>query len=336
VPNSTLLYNYNLQLQNQPQQVPTASMPHPFALLDRHFPPLSVSPPSDHFSAGSCQQQSRVFQRVADLKAPEESPLLLLVAVHPLQDVVQRRCGGHDVGPLVEHDALGTLPHGRVRDLCPARQAQLGQPLQYLPSGQHANHLNRQGWSHRSKRRSVRPKAACAISTADHQAKQRSTSHLPGFSASKARQVEARLLHKAEHAPTPTQQPCGPHPGVEADLCGPDDGHMGGLTQPQNLLLDLGKPLPPNLHCKVAPRNHDANGIRSLHASQEQPGQLLERTLRLNLRREAPHHSADNPDTEDLVTRASARLETACSLTPVLFNIMLSPRIDPTITTRRL
>lgn len=42
-----------------------------------------------------------VVEGVAHFEAAQERALLLLVRVHPLQDVVQRRGGSHDVRALV-------------------------------------------------------------------------------------------------------------------------------------------------------------------------------------------------------------------------------------------
>jgi hypothetical protein len=41
------------------------------------------------------------------------------------------------------------------------------------------------------------------------------------------------------------------------NLRGPDRGHVAGLAKPQDLLLQLGEALEPDLDRQVAPRDHD-------------------------------------------------------------------------------
>ena len=47
----------------------------------------------------------------------EHGPFFGLVRLHPAQDIVQNPHRADHMGTLVEHDALGTVSHCRVRNL---------------------------------------------------------------------------------------------------------------------------------------------------------------------------------------------------------------------------
>ena len=119
-----------------------------------------------------------------------------MVVGHAREDVVEHHDGVVDVGALVQHDALGALPHRGVADLGPGRQTALGHLLE--------------------------------------------------------------------------------------DLGRPDHRQMGGLTQPQRLLLHLGQSLVADLDGQVAARDHDSDP-GTAHRGQEQLRKSLEGTARLDL-----------------------------------------------------
>ena len=60
----------------------------------------------------------------------EEWGVLALVSRHPSEDVIQEDDGLIDVRSLVQHHALGSLPHSRIGDLSPRRAAGAGEFVQ--------------------------------------------------------------------------------------------------------------------------------------------------------------------------------------------------------------
>ena len=55
-------------------------------------------------------------KRVSYVKFAQHRAFLFMMRPHAPQDVVEDSHGGYDVGPLVEHDALGTLTHSGIGD----------------------------------------------------------------------------------------------------------------------------------------------------------------------------------------------------------------------------
>ena len=59
------------------------------------------------------------------------------------------------------------------------------------------------------------------------------------------------------------------------DLSGPDDWRVGRLAEPENLFLNFGQPLEPDLYSQVAARHHNPDR-RSAEAGQKQLGEIFE------------------------------------------------------------
>jgi len=55
-----------------------------------------------------------------------------MMGLHPLEDVIEHAHGGDDVRPLVEHDACGSMAHGRVSDLSTRSDSMFGEGLEHL------------------------------------------------------------------------------------------------------------------------------------------------------------------------------------------------------------
>jgi hypothetical protein len=71
-------------------------------------------------------------------------------------------------------------------------------------------------------------------------------------------------------------------------LGGPDDWHVSGLAQPQDLLLHLREALVAAFHGEIAAGDHDSGGPLSSERRQEHPGQMLKREARLDLEDRRP------------------------------------------------
>ena len=80
-----------------------------------------------HDPAPGCSESDPPRVQVA-----QQRVLLVLVAGHPAQDVVEHHHGIGDVGPLFSITHFGALRHGGVADFGPRRAAGLGQLLEHL------------------------------------------------------------------------------------------------------------------------------------------------------------------------------------------------------------
>lgn len=66
------------------------------------------------------------------MELAKHGAFLFLMRLHALENVSEHAHGGNGVGAFVEHDALGTLAHGRVGDFRARRDSFLGQTLENL------------------------------------------------------------------------------------------------------------------------------------------------------------------------------------------------------------
>ncbi len=55
-------------------------------------------------------------KRVGQMQLTQHGALLFLMGLHASQNVVEDSHSSHDVRSLVQHDALGSLAHGRISD----------------------------------------------------------------------------------------------------------------------------------------------------------------------------------------------------------------------------
>jgi hypothetical protein len=56
-------------------------------------------------------------ERISHMKLAQHGALLFMMRSHAAQNVVKDLYGGHDVGAVIEHDALGAFPHSSIGDL---------------------------------------------------------------------------------------------------------------------------------------------------------------------------------------------------------------------------
>src|SRR5687768_16050701 len=79
----------------------------------------------------------RMLPRLLPVQAAQQGAFFSLVSFHALQNIIQHLNRLNNVGPLVKHDALGSLAHGGIGDFGPAWLPRLGQSLQYLSGPDH-------------------------------------------------------------------------------------------------------------------------------------------------------------------------------------------------------
>jgi hypothetical protein len=82
----------------------------------------------------------RRWQRVGQVKLTQHRAFLGLMGLHPPQNVVKHLDRMDNMWALIEHHALGSVPHGGVRDFGASRHSFLGERLEHL-SGPDDRHV---------------------------------------------------------------------------------------------------------------------------------------------------------------------------------------------------